>query len=92
MHAFKYDVSELYKKFSVEYENHDIRELIWDVVFSFGFQNKQQIRVDVTTNSPISSLFPIHMLGSEGQTEFLLPSLDLNDENNILLHMYYRNS
>ncbi len=90
MHAFKYDVSELYKKFTVEYENHDIRELIWDVVFSFGFQNKQQIRVDVTTNSPISSLFPIHMLGSEGQTEFLLPSLDLNDENNILLHMYYK--
>lgn len=91
MHEFKYDVSEFYKKFSVEYENHNIYELIWDVVFAFGFQNKQQIRDDVTKNSsPLSSLFPMQMLGSEGQTEFFLPGLKLDDENNILLHMYHK--
>lgn len=89
MHEFKYDMSEFYKKFSVEYENHNIYELIWDVVFAFGFQNKKQIRDDVTKNSyPLSSLFPMQMLGSEGQTEFFLPGLKLDDENNILLHMY----
>ena len=55
------------------------------------FQNKQKIREDVTKNSsPISSLFPMQMLGSEGQTEFVLPGLQLDDENNILLHMYHK--
>ena len=91
MHEFKYDVSEYYKKFCAEYENHNIHELIWDVIFAFGFQNKQKIREDVTKNSsPISSLFPMQMLGSEGQTEFVLPGLQLDDENNILLHMYHK--
>ena len=91
MHEFKYDVSEFYKKFSTEYEDHSIHELIWDVIFAFGFQNKQQIRDDVTKNSsPILSLFPMQMMGSEGQTEFLLPGLKLDDENNILLHMYHK--
>ena len=91
MHEFKYDVSELYKKFCAEYENHSIHELIWDAIFAFGFQNKQQIHEDVIKNSsPISSLFPVQILGSEGQTEFLLPGLQLDDENNILLHMYYK--
>lgn len=91
MHEFKYDVSDFYKQFSAEYENHSIHELIWDVIFAFGFQNKQNIRDDVTNNSSlISSLFPIEFLGSEGQTEFLLPSLNLDDEDNILLHMYHK--
>ena len=91
MHEFKYDVSEYYKEFCKEYENHNIHELIWDVIFAFGFQNKQKIREDVTKNSsPISSLFPMQMLGSEGQTEFVLPGLQLDDENNILLHMYHK--
>lgn len=91
MHEFKYDVTDFYKKFREEYENHDVHDLIWDVVFSFGFQNKQKIHEDVTNNaSPISSLFPMHILGSEGQTEFFLPGLQLNDENNILLHMYHK--
>ena len=91
MHEFKYDVSEFYKQFCSEYENHDVHELIWDVIFAFGFQNKQKIREDVTKNSsPIASLFPMQMLGSEGQTEFLLPGLQLDDEDNILLHMYHK--
>lgn len=91
MQEFKYDVSELYNKFCAEYENHNIHELIWDVVFAFGFQNKHQIREDVIKKSPpISSLFPVQILSSEGQTEFLLPGLQLDDENNILLHMYYK--
>lgn len=91
MHEFKYDVSGFYKKFCDEYGNHNVHELIWDVIFAFGFQNKQKIRDDVTKNvSPISSLFPMQMLGAEGQTEFLLPGLKLDDENNILLHMYHR--
>lgn len=91
MHEFKYDVSGFYKKFCAKYENHDVHELIWDVIFAFGFQNKQKIREDVTKNSsPISSLFPMQMLGPEGQTEFLLPALKLDDENNILLHMYHK--
>ena len=91
MHEFKYDVSEYYREFCAEYENHNIHELIWDVIFAFGFQNKQKIREDVTKNSsPISSLFPMQMLGSEGQTEFVLPGLQLDDENNILLHMYHK--
>ena len=91
MHEFKYDVTDFYKKFREEYENHDVHDLIWDVVFSFGFQNKQKIHEDVTNNaSLISSLFPMHILGSEGQTEFFLPGLQLNDENNILLHMYHK--
>ena len=91
MHEFKYDVSEFYKKFCDEYGNHNVHELVWDVIFTFGFQNKQEIREEVTKNaSPISSLFPKQMLGAEGQTEFLLPGLKLDDENNILLHMYHR--
>ena len=91
MHEFKYDVTEFYKEFCKDYENHNIHELIWDVIFAFGFQNKQQIREDVTKlSSSISSLFPMQILGSEGQTEFLLPGLDLDDENNILLHMYHK--
>lgn len=91
MHEFKYDVSEFYKKFCDEYGNHNVHELVWDVIFAFGFQNKQEIREEVTKNaSPISSLFPMQMLGAEGQTEFLLPGLKLDDENNILLHMYHR--
>ena len=91
MHEIKYDVSEFYKKFCKEYENHNIHELIWDAIFAFGFQNKQQIREDVIkSSSSISSLLSMHMLGSEGQTEFLLPGLQLNDENNILLHMYHK--
>lgn len=91
MHEIKYDASDLYKKFCAEYQNHNIHELIWDVIFAFRFQNKQQIREDVTKNSsPLLSLFPIHMLGPEGQTEFLLPGLQLDDENNILLHMYHK--
>lgn len=91
MHEFKYDVSEFYKQFCSEYENHDVHELIWDVIFAFGFQNKQKIREDVTKNSsPISSLFPMQMLGPEGKTEFLLPGLKLDDEDNILLHMYHK--
>ena len=90
MHEFKYDVSDFYKKFCDEHDGHDIYELIWDAVFTFGFQNKQQIREDVINNSSISSWFPMQLLGSEGQTEFFLPGLELDDENNILLHMYYR--
>lgn len=91
MHEIKYDASDLYKKFCAEYQNHNIHELIWDVIFAFGFQNKQQIREDVTKNSSLLlSMFPMHMLGSEGQTEFLLPGLQLDDENNILLHMYHK--
>lgn len=35
-------------------------------------------------------LVPRQILGAEGQTEFVLPALDLSDENNILLHMYFR--
>ena len=54
MHEFKYDVSEYYKKFCTEYENHNIHELIWDVIFAFGFQNKQKIREDVTKNSSLN--------------------------------------
>lgn len=91
MHEIKYDVTEFYRKFCAKYENHDVRELIWDVIFAFGFQNKQKIREDVIKNySPISDLFPMQMLGHEGQTEFLLPGLKLDDEKNILLHMYYK--
>ena len=91
MHEFKYDVTEFYKEFCEEYKNHNIHELIWDVIFAFSFQNKQQIREDVTKlSSSISSLFSVQMLGSEGQTEFLLPGLQLDDENNILLHMYHK--
>ena len=91
MHEFKFDVTDIYKKFSAEYENHDINELIWDVVFSFGFQNKQKIRETVTRNtSPLSTMFPMHMLGADGQTKFVLPGLQLDDENSILLHMYHR--
>lgn len=93
MHEFKYDMSDFYKQFCAEYENHSINELIWDVIFAFDFQNKQKIRDDITNNSsPISYLFPIELLGSDGQTEFVLPDLNLNDENNILLHMYYKAS
>lgn len=91
MHEFTYDVSEFYRKFCEEYGTHNIHELIWDAIFAFGFQNKQQIREDVIkSSSSISSLFAMHMLGSEGQTEFLLPGLQLDDENNILLHMYHK--
>lgn len=91
MHEFKYDISDFYKQFIAEYEDHNIHELIWDVIFAFGFQSKQKIRDDVTKNSSqISSLFPIQLLGSEGQTEFLLPGLKLDDEDNIILHMYYK--
>ena len=90
MHEYKYDVSRFYKDFDDTYGNHSIHELIWDVVFAFGFQNKKQIREDVTKMSSISSLFSIQMLGHEGQTEFVLPALDLNDENNILLHMFHK--
>lgn len=91
MHEVKFDVSEVYKKFRAEYENHNIHELIWDVIFAFGFQNKQQICEDVKKDSSrIVSLFPMQIIGSEGQTEFSLPSLNLDDENNILLHMYYK--
>lgn len=89
LHEFKYDVSEFYKKFCEEYENHDIHELIWDVIFAFGFQNKQQIREDVTKCFSLTSMFPMHILGSEGQTEFMLPGLQLDSEDNILLHMYH---
>lgn len=90
MHEFKCDVSEHYNKFKLEFESHNVKELIWDVVFTFGFQNKQKIREDVTKMASISSMFSMQMLGSEGQTEFFLPCLDLNDENNILLHMYHK--
>lgn len=90
MQDIRYDVSEFYKKFSAEYGNHNVHELIWDVVFSFEFQNKQQIRNEVTKNpSPLLSLTSMIILGPEGQTEFSLPSLNLYDENNILLHMYH---
>ena len=90
-YEINYDVSEIYNKFCAVYENHNIHELIWDVVFAFGFQNKQQIREDITKNaSPISSLFPVQMLGTEGQTVCLIPGLQLDDERNILLHMYYK--
>lgn len=91
MHEFKYDISDFYKQFIAEYEDHNIHELIWDMIFAFEFQSKEKIRDDVTKNSSqISSLFPIQLLGSEGQTEFLLPGLKLDDEDNILLHMYYK--
>lgn len=91
MQEIKYDVSEFNKRFCAEYENHDIHELIWDVIFAFGFQNKQQIHENIIKDSShISFLFPMQMLGSEGQTEFLLPDLKLDNENNILLHMYHK--
>ncbi len=88
MHEFKYDVSEFYKRFCDEYGKHDVHELVWDVVFAFRFQNKQKLREDVTKDSPISSIFPTQMLGADGQTESFLPGLNLDDDNNILLHMY----
>lgn len=91
MHEFKYDVSDLYIIFSTEYKEHDIRELIWDAIFAFDFQKKQKIRDSIIKDSfPLSSMFPLQVIGAEGQTEFFLPSLDLNDENNILLHMYHQ--
>ena len=91
MHEFKYDVSDLYKKFCIEYEEHDIHELIWDAIFAFNFQKKQKIRDSLIKDSlPLSSMFPLQVIGAEGQTEFFLPGLDLNDENNILLHMYHQ--
>lgn len=91
MQEFKYDVSEHYKKFIVEHENYSIHDLIWDVVFTFGFQNKRQIRDDVTKkSSAISSLVTTQIVGHEGQTEFLLPGLRLDDEDNVLLHMFHR--
>lgn len=90
MQEFKCDVSDYYNKFKSEFQNHNIIELIWDVIFSFGFQNKQKIREDVTQKVSISSMFSMHVLGSEGQTEFYLPSLNLDDENNILQHMYHK--
>ena len=91
MHEFKYDVSDLYKKFCIEYEEHDIHELIWDAIFAFDFQKKQKIRDSLINDSlPLSSMFPLQVIGAEGQTEYFLPGLDLNDENNILLHMYHQ--
>lgn len=91
MQEFKVDVSDLYKKFCDEYANHDIHELIWDVVFAFRFQNKNKIRKDVIENATsISQLIPMQILDLEGQTVFSLPSLDLDDENNIMLHMYHK--
>ena len=91
MHEFKYDVSDLYKKFCIVYEEHDIHELIWDAIFAFNFQKKQKIRDSLIKDSlPLSSMFPLQVIGAEGQTEFFLPGLDLNDENNILLHMYHQ--
>ena len=89
LHKAEYDVSAFYKEFESKYKNHSVQELIWDVVFAFGFQNKQKIREEVINNEfPIASLFPMQRIGSEGQTDFCLPSLDLDDEDNILLHMY----
>ncbi len=89
-YEIEFDTSEYYKDFCTKYENHDLHDLIWDVVFAFGFQNKQATREEVINNiSPISSLFPRKMLGTEGQTEFYLPSLNLNDDNSIQQHMYY---
>lgn len=88
MHSFKTDVSDLHEKFIAKYGNHTVHELIWDVVFAFAFQNKEDIRDDIIKKASISSLFPMEMLGSEGQTEFYLPPLELDDENNILMHMY----
>ena len=86
---FRYDIADFHKKFSADYENHDAQKLIWDVIFTFGFQNKQKIRDEVTKkSSSLLSLIPIQRLGSEGQTEFLLPPLKLEDENSILSHMY----
>ena len=91
MHEFKYDVSEFYQKFVAEYECHSVRELIWDVVFAFGFQDKQQIRHSVTNNSSFAeSMFPMQMLSSDGQIVFFLPGLKLDDEKNILLYMYHK--
>lgn len=90
MQGHKFDTSDLHKKFIAKYENHNVRDLIWDVVFSFGFQNKKRIRDDVTKKGFSSTLFSTEMLGSEGQTEFYLPPLKLTDENNILMHMYNR--
>ena len=65
--------------------------MIWDAIFAFDFQKKQKIRDSIIKDSfPLSSMFLLQVIGAEGQTEFFLPSLDLNDENNILLHMYHQ--
>ncbi|SET16104.1 protein of unknown function [[Clostridium] aminophilum] len=91
MHEFKYDLSKEYEIFISNYGNHNTKELIWDVIFAVSFQNKQKIREKITKRSSILSvLVPRQILGAEGQTEFVLPALDLSDENNILLHMYFR--
>ena len=90
MQGHTYDASDLHKRFIAEYGNHNVRDLIWDVVFSLGFQDKKGIRDDVTKKCLSSSLFSTEMLGSEGQTEFFLPHLNPSDEKNVLMHMYNR--
>lgn len=88
MQGFTYDASDLHKKFIAEYGDHNVHDLIWDVIFSLAFQDKKGIRDDVTKRASISSLFSMEMIGSEGQTEFYLPPLNPNDEDNVLMHMY----
>lgn len=91
VHRFETDVSDYCRKLNSMYENHNVHELIWDVVFTFSFQNKQEIRYDIIKGkSPICDFFQMRMRGFDGQTESLIPGLNLDDENNILLHMYHR--
>lgn len=88
MHKFEFDVSKFYKLLEDDYGNHSISELIWDVIFVFNFQDKKKIRNEVTTNPSLSSLCDNIFLGNENQTEFVLPGLCLDNEDNVLLHMY----
>lgn len=90
MHKFEFDVTKVYKVLEDNYGNHNISELIWDVILVFDFQDKKKIRNEITTNPSLSSLCNNIFLGNEGQTEFLLPALCLDNEDNILLHMYHQ--
>ena len=89
VYKFKYYVPEEYKQFVAEYENHNVQELIWDVIFIFEFQNKNELHKKII-RKPLSfkSIFPTQTLGREGQSEFVNSGLQADDENSVLLHMY----
>ena len=89
VYKFKYYVPEEYKQFVAEYENHNVQELIWDVIFIFEFQNKNELHKKII-RKPLSfkSIFPTQTLGREGQSEFVNSGVQADDENSVLLHMY----
>lgn len=85
-----FDFTEQHDKFIKDYGGHGVRELILDLSVDVGFQNKEKIKTDVLNNPGVGDLFPNEMLDEHGRTVYLLNGLDVNDEKNVLEHMYHR--